>query len=101
MPCIERRNHEKQQTKRERAHGAEQERAECAERAGKNAGKGERRQGQLFFGRKKLRLFQEHEILQVKRARGGESIRSPYDPEGSYTGVPEEGGVPVQDADDL
>ena len=34
-----------------------------------------------------------------KKGRG--STRSSYDPNGSYTGVPADGGKPVQDADDL
>jgi len=30
-----------------------------------------------------------------------EDLGSPFDPMGSYTGLPEDGGEPVQDADDL
>jgi len=30
-----------------------------------------------------------------------EDLGSDFDPMGSYTGVPEDGGEPVQDADDL
>lgn len=33
--------------------------------------------------------------------RGGAGMRSKEDVLGSYTGVPAEGGVPEQDADDL
>ena len=44
----------------------------------------------------------EREIQGMKRekARIGKMC-SPYDENGSYTGAPEEGGMPVQDADDL
>ncbi len=35
-----------------------------------------------------------------KRAQKG-AMRSPYDVNGSYTGTPEDGEKPVQDADDL
>ena len=60
------------------------------------------------FGRQML--LQEHaegreserEVQGMKRekARIGKMC-SPYDENGSYTGAPEEGGMPVQDADDL
>ncbi len=30
-----------------------------------------------------------------------ETMQSSTDPQGSYTGIPVDGGVPVQDADDL
>ena len=35
------------------------------------------------------------------KKRAGKSLRSPFDENGSYTGVPADGGKPVQDADDL
>ena len=35
------------------------------------------------------------------RLSGGAGMRSEEDALGSYTGVPAEGGVPEQDADDL
>ncbi len=40
------------------------------------------------------------EGMKKKDKRRG-AMRSPYDVNGSYTGTPEEGGKPVQDADDL
>lgn len=41
--------------------------------------------------------------MQVKGKKGktAKPMRSPYDVNGSYTGTPEGGGKPVQDADDL
>lgn len=42
----------------------------------------------------------KNEGMKKKDKRRG-AMRSPYDVNGSYTGTPEEGGKPVQDADDL
>ena len=42
--------------------------------------------------------------MQVKGKKGkksAEPMHSPYDVNGSYTGTPQGGGKPVQDADDL
>ena len=50
--------------------------------------------------REGLRPFGQQQVLQVTRKRG-KNIRSSFDPNGSYTGVPADGGKPVQDADDL
>ena len=36
-----------------------------------------------------------------KTGKTAKPMRSPYDVNGSYTGTPEDGGKPVQDADDL
>lgn len=43
-------------------------------------------------------------IVQVKKEHGktkGKAMRSPFDVNGSYTGTPQDGEKPVQDADDL
>lgn len=39
--------------------------------------------------------------MQRTRIRTEKKTVSKTDPNGSYTGVPADGGVPVQDADDL
>ena len=38
---------------------------------------------------------------QAQKTAGKNNFFSPDDPNGSYTGVPSDGGKPVQDADDL
>lgn len=39
--------------------------------------------------------------MKEKTTKSKETLRSPFDPNGSYTGTPENGETPVQDADDL
>ena len=39
--------------------------------------------------------------MKEKTTKSKETLRSPFDPNGSYTGAPENGDKPVQDADDL
>lgn len=39
--------------------------------------------------------------MKEKNTKSKETLRSPFDPNGSYTGAPENGDKPVQDADDL
>lgn len=50
--------------------------------------------------RAKLRAAAPKAALAKKTASKG-NFFSPDDPGGSYTGVPQDGGTPVQDADDL
>lgn len=49
-----------------------------------------------------LRAAAAPKAVPVKqRTADKSSFFSPDDPDGSYTGVPADGGVPVQDVDDL
>ena len=56
------------------------------------------------FRQNQLENFcKRRKVVQVKGKKGktAKPMRSPYDVNGSYTGTPQDGEAPVQDADDL
>ena len=95
----EKRNEKQQRTKR--TERTEQERAACAGQGILFAEQGILAEGVLVGARPRGAGQQGDKVVQVKGKRKPRPMRSPYDVNGSYTGTPQEGERPVQDADDL
>ena len=87
---IRRNKHEKQKT----ARHAEPLRTEQDVRL--------RRKSKLESGERFFAVACGAQVREMSaKKHAGKSLRSPFDENGSYTGVPADGGKPVQDADDL